>query len=115
MEGWTNNKVWTRIDRALGNLNWYDEFPNSSVLCSEIGPISDHAYLIVSTTPSHSRGVCSFKFSNAIAEVPDFLPTVDTDNNSVQGCKSYQLCRKLKEKNPQSSFPIELLQHFRKN
>lgn len=95
---WSNGKVFSKIDRALINKSWLDQFPDSFALNSAIGCISDHGQISVSLQTPIKLAAGGFKFSNEITLFPEFLPLVQHhwDTHSYFGTKAYIFCKLLK-------------------
>lgn len=95
---WSNGSIFTRIDRVLVNHAWQVQLPDSYATISNIGPLSDHAEILISPCFNKTRSSKGFKFSNELTLCPDFLPLLraEWDNQLLYGTKAYVLCKKLK-------------------
>jgi hypothetical protein len=65
---WCNNRfssvpTYERLDHCLGNVEWCDAFPNTTVYNLPI-ILSDHASILTITQPSFIRWKTNFKFKN---------------------------------------------------
>ncbi|XP_023638041.1 uncharacterized protein LOC111830437 [Capsella rubella] len=74
---WSNKQdgglICKKLDRALHNPGWLQTFPQS--YCTmEAGGCSDHLRGTISLTSGFSRSRGPFKFTNAIASQPEFIP-----------------------------------------
>lgn len=94
---WTNGRVWSKIDRAMANHDWFLADQPCQVTFEPPGVNSDHSPCLVSlSTPEPNRSK-PFKFFNMWASHKDFLPLVsDTWQLEIQGTAQFALARKLK-------------------
>ncbi|XP_070029966.1 uncharacterized protein [Nicotiana sylvestris] len=68
---WTNNHVYSRIDRAIVNAAWMVNMP--PLQAQIMDPyFSDHSPLSIQIATSLETGKKPFKFFNYLAEHPDF-------------------------------------------
>lgn len=94
---WTNDKVWSKLDRALCNQPCFNSFGNSVCEVMEFESISDHTPLVVTTELVVPRGNSPFKFNNAIVDHPDFLSIVAYGwSHYVNGYSMFKVCKRLK-------------------
>ncbi|XP_019251096.1 PREDICTED: uncharacterized protein LOC109230012 [Nicotiana attenuata] len=69
---WTNNHVYSRIDRGLVNIDWMMNMPALKIQVLE-PLISDHSPLKLMITQVNRKKSSPFRFFNCIAEHPQFL------------------------------------------
>ncbi|XP_075103713.1 uncharacterized protein LOC142178282 [Nicotiana tabacum] len=70
------NRVFSRIDRAIGNDEWMNTFGHMEV-DYKIPFISDHAPMMITLRRAESSGKIPFKFFNVWANHEDFLSVVE--------------------------------------
>ncbi|KAJ8419838.1 hypothetical protein Cgig2_030549 [Carnegiea gigantea] len=82
---WTNRTIWTRIDRALVNTLWYDQFDFSQVIYLA-NSLSDHTALIIDT-PNCPKPLFTFQFCDKWTRDSSFPPLVTSQltTSSHQG------------------------------
>ncbi|XP_075076350.1 uncharacterized protein LOC142163006 [Nicotiana tabacum] len=73
---WTNNHVFSKIDRALVNAEWMIRFPKKEVLVLDPN-LSDHSPLCIKMDEENFQGPRTFSFLNCIAEHHNFLKVVN--------------------------------------
>ncbi|XP_070029278.1 uncharacterized protein [Nicotiana sylvestris] len=73
---WTNNHVFSKIDRALVNAEWMIRFPKKEVLVLDPN-LSDHSPLCIKMDEENFQGPRTFRFLNYIAEHHNFLEVVN--------------------------------------
>jgi hypothetical protein len=99
----TNGVIYSRIDRAICNREWFINYPNCEV--EVLNPhISDHSPLrvrLLDTNTGMNRYQTRFKFLNCVMERPEFLDMVTNSWNKEEiGRPMYVLWRKLKRLQP---------------
>ncbi|GFZ18615.1 hypothetical protein Acr_27g0003540 [Actinidia rufa] len=85
---WSNNIVWSKLDRAMVNTRWIQE-----------GLIAhaNHSPCVLSLFGDHDRGASFFKFFNVWAQHESFLDLVtNVWSMRVEGTTMFRLCKKLK-------------------
>ncbi|XP_075074577.1 uncharacterized protein LOC142162154 [Nicotiana tabacum] len=93
---WTNNHVYSKIDRALVNHVWLSLWPHLEVVVRD-PYFSNHALLCITLTEQQNKCVEPFKFLNYLADHHEFLQIVErTWNTPVQGIPMERLWLKLK-------------------
>ncbi|KAL7145772.1 hypothetical protein ABFS83_07G109100 [Erythranthe nasuta] len=94
---WTNHTVWSKLDRALVNQKWRDEFEASSAHFLPFGGVSDHSPVIVrlgGTEPPASR---PFRFFNMWTQHDDFQREVkEIWTTNYRGSRQWAVCKNLK-------------------
>ena len=101
---WSNKRsgearVFSKIDRVLGNQAWEDDFPTVEVSFLTEGSF-DHTPMLIQFL-KHPTGKKTFKFFNHWAEQEGFIDSVSkVCGNTVLGCRSYQISKKLKRLKP---------------
>ncbi|KAL7119437.1 hypothetical protein ACP275_02G062900 [Erythranthe tilingii] len=94
---WTNQTVWSKLDRALVNQSWRDEFEGSSAQFLPFGAVSDHTPIIVKlggTEPPASR---PFRFFNMWTQHDDFQHEVrEVWSSNHRGSRQWAVCKNLK-------------------
>jgi len=74
---WTNNTVWTKLDRVLVNSSWWDGGGFSGMAhFLPPGCLSDHSAAIVSIFDHVVGKKKPFRFFNIWAEHENFLPAI---------------------------------------
>lgn len=95
---WTNNTMWSKLDRAMVNEIWLQ---NSGLGFAEFLPSgcnSDHSPCIVSFLDRNGNSRRPFRFFNMWANHDNFLEVVDRGwNSSAYGTKQFILCKKLQK------------------
>ncbi|CAI8597958.1 unnamed protein product [Vicia faba] len=98
-----NDLIYSRIDRAIGNMEWFHTCPNYILEILKCH-ISDHSPLILSLpefAPLAIRHQARFKFINNVVEHSDFKQVVENSwKHRVNGKHMYMLWRKLKRLQP---------------
>lgn len=61
---WTNRTVWTKLDRALINLEWHSQNPNCVVYFLHFNTLSDHTPMVDTLQLQNHIRNRSFKFLN---------------------------------------------------
>ncbi|XP_060178070.1 uncharacterized protein LOC132608002 [Lycium barbarum] len=72
---WTNNHVYSRIDRAIVNSTWITQMTSERVLIMEPN-FFDHSPLWIRFQQLSQNRERSFKFLNCLVESPQFMPLV---------------------------------------
>ncbi|XP_074310077.1 uncharacterized protein LOC141645046 [Silene latifolia] len=93
-------RVYSRIDRFLGNQAWIRDFPE---YCSHFMPeiLFDHTPCLVSLAKSSKPKNRPFKYFNMWSSAPGFLEIVAaTWNQNIEWTKMYRLVRKMKALKP---------------
>ena len=77
---WTNkekgdNRTLTKIDHAIGNLQWMDRYSQASVYYAN-PHTSDHTPLLMTLTRQNQKESKPFRFLNYLCEHQDFLKVV---------------------------------------
>ncbi|GFY83129.1 hypothetical protein Acr_02g0013690 [Actinidia rufa] len=94
---WTNNSVWSKLDRAMVNIRWVQEGLKAVANFGLPGKCSDHSPCVVTMFDIKDEGARPFKFFNMWAQHFDFLDIVSRVwGLQVHGTEMYKLCRKLK-------------------
>ncbi|GKB64760.1 RNA-directed DNA polymerase, eukaryota, reverse transcriptase zinc-binding domain protein [Tanacetum coccineum] len=85
-----------KIDRVMGNNNFMGTFCNSTAhFLPHLS--SDHCHAVLIMPKVLSRKKRAFKFTNYVADKPEFLEIVEKEwNIETSGCKMYKLVQKLK-------------------
>ncbi|GJS35094.1 RNA-directed DNA polymerase, eukaryota, reverse transcriptase zinc-binding domain protein, partial [Tanacetum coccineum] len=85
-----------KIDRVMGNNNFMGTFCNSTAhFLPHLS--SDHCLAVLIMPKVLSRKKRAFKFTNYVADKPEFLEIVEKEwNIKTSGCKMYKLVQKLK-------------------
>ncbi|XP_019256484.1 PREDICTED: uncharacterized protein LOC109234895 [Nicotiana attenuata] len=71
-----SDRVYSRIDRALGNDEWMQEYGHMEAEY-RLPFISDHAPMVISIRRQVPNGKIPFRFFNVWAEHPRFMPLVE--------------------------------------
>ncbi|XP_019263452.1 PREDICTED: uncharacterized protein LOC109241192 [Nicotiana attenuata] len=96
---WTNNHVWSKIDRAIVNAEWMTTMNQMEVVVMEPF-ISDHTPLCLQFEEINAEGPKPYRFYNYVAEHPDFLQVVDKAWSTVtRGEGMERIWQKLKAVN----------------
>ncbi|GFS36470.1 chlorophyll A/B-binding protein 2 [Actinidia rufa] len=97
---WSNNSVWSKLDRAMVNIKWVQEGITAMANFGLPGKCSDHAPCVVSLFAIRDHGVRSFKFIKMWSQHSDFLDLVSNVwRSQVNGTAMFSLCKKLKALN----------------
>jgi hypothetical protein len=95
---WTNDTIWTKIDRVMANSHWFSLQQMAHVHFGTLGAFSDHSPSTVQLGLRELHGEKNFKFFNMWAAHPQFLETVSQHwSLDVYGSHMYILCKKLKQ------------------
>lgn len=111
---WSNNSVWSKLDRALVNNEWLIGGLKVQALFPPSGCLSDHSPCIVSLVNQGSHFRKPFKFFNMWASHENFQSVVNGDwyqsDCIIEGTEQFILSRKLQRlKGPFKKFNS---QHF---
>ncbi|XP_020254145.1 uncharacterized protein LOC109831220 [Asparagus officinalis] len=91
-----NSRIWCRLDRALINDAWIDEYISSHVEFM-LPNLSDHSPAIVSVYDDLKQGKKPFKFFKMWTKHENYIPTVSKIwHTHVQGYTMYSVYAKLK-------------------
>ncbi|GFZ00592.1 eukaryotic translation initiation factor 4E [Actinidia rufa] len=98
---WSNNSVWSKLDRAMVNTKWIQEgWSRRWTALADFGlpgKCSYHSPCIVSFLDSSDHGGRPFKFFNMWTQHTEFLGLVrNAWELQVEGTAMFRLCRKLK-------------------
>ncbi|GFZ12807.1 hypothetical protein Acr_23g0011920 [Actinidia rufa] len=94
---WSNNSIWSKLDRAMVNEKWGQEGISAFSNFGLPGKYSDHSPCVVSLFGNNDHGASSFKFFNMWAHHADFLELVGISwSMRVEGSAMFRLCKKLK-------------------
>lgn len=94
---WTNDQVWSKIDRALCNFELFAADFFSHVNFLPLGVFSDHSACVVTIFQQEACINRSFKFITMWTSHEDFLPTVSSEwSKVILGTQQFRLCSKLK-------------------
>ncbi|XP_077215426.1 uncharacterized protein LOC143849980 isoform X2 [Tasmannia lanceolata] len=84
-----------RLDRALVNVDWLSDFPNSFAHYKNSG-LSDHAPIIVNLSPTQGSGSKPFKFHNMWLSNTSLYEVVERSwATRLKGNPIFRLCKKL--------------------
>ncbi|KAL9678347.1 hypothetical protein QQ045_016191 [Rhodiola kirilowii] len=90
-----NQRIWCKLDRAMGNDGWINQHPNVAVVFLPPG-ISDHCPVVVSWGEAKRRRN-SFRYCNFWEEIDDYHDRVDVCWKSSRDCNNlFMLQDKLK-------------------
>ena len=93
---WSNNTVWTKLDRALVNSCWWDGGFSGMAHFLPPGCLSDHSAAVVSIFDQSVGKKKPFRFFNMWADHVNFLPLVQSVwTTNVDGVCQFLLCKKL--------------------
>jgi len=99
---WSNRRferddfIERKLDRALVNPEWFDNFPNSHTNFQAPG-ISDHSPVIVDMGITIRKKGLPFKFYNYWVKLDKFDETIEKAwNIDIEGTYQFQLCHKLR-------------------
>jgi len=93
---WSNNSVWSKLDRVLVNSQWWDAGFSGLAHFLPPGCLSDHSASIVSIFDQAVGRRRPFKFFNMWAEHEDFTSIVASAwNVNIEGYRQFSLCKKL--------------------
>ncbi|GAA0173032.1 hypothetical protein LIER_26733 [Lithospermum erythrorhizon] len=71
-------RIFTRLDRAVANVTWIDLFSSSKV--SHLARThSDHSPILVELSSDHLRNKSSFKFQNMWTTHEDFIRVAEAE------------------------------------
>ena len=94
---WSNNSVWSKLDRAMVNKDWIQDGLLAQAVYEFPGKFSDHSPCTITLFGDNDRGAASFKFFNMWTKHDKFLELVrDSWRMHIEGTAMYKLCRKLK-------------------
>lgn len=94
---WSSRRSEVRLDRALGNLDWFESW--ASMECSTLTKAaSDHCPILLSCSRLNSVVKLPFRFQSMWLQVPDFLGLVRDSWASFQfhGYPQFVLASKLR-------------------
>ncbi|XP_022876816.1 uncharacterized protein LOC111395022 [Olea europaea var. sylvestris] len=111
---WTNNSIWSKIDRAMMNDIWVQNGAYGLADFSPLRCLSDHSSCIVSIHDREVNTRKSFKFFSMWTMHEDFQGLVQASwNFEVVGTKQFVLCKKLhKLKGALSELNVKHLGHI---
>ena len=93
---WSNNTVWSKIDRAMVNNLWLQAGFFGLANFLNAGCLSDHSPCIVSLLQEQKRSSKPFRFYNMWAMHDDFPKLVATNwSTPVEGFKQFVLAKRL--------------------
>ena len=94
---WSNNSVWSKLDRAMTNRAWVQEGLLAQARFDLPGKFSDHSPCTVTLFDDIDRGATPFKFFNMWAKHDRFLEIVSRAwGLQLRGTTMYKFCRRLK-------------------
>ncbi|GFS40427.1 hypothetical protein Acr_00g0068490 [Actinidia rufa] len=94
---WSNNSVWSKLNRAMVNTRWIQDGLTAQVNFGLPGKHSDHSPCVVNLYGEIDRGASSFKFFNMWVQHESFMDLVSNSwSMRVEGTTTYRLCKKLK-------------------
>ncbi|GFY86445.1 hypothetical protein Acr_05g0000840 [Actinidia rufa] len=94
---WSNNSVWSKLDRAMVNTKWLQEGPPAMANFGLPEKYSDHFPCVVSLFDNKNHGARPFKFFNMWTQHSDFIDIVSNAGRiHVEGTAMFRLCKKLK-------------------
>ncbi|XP_070045868.1 uncharacterized protein [Nicotiana tomentosiformis] len=94
---WTNNHIYSRIDRALVNAEWLLKFPQLNIQIMD-PHFSDHSPLCLNVEVKSKMKPIPFRFFNYVAEHKEFLTVVKVGwAKRAQGNQMEKILAKLKE------------------
>ncbi|XP_057246809.1 uncharacterized protein LOC130589545 [Beta vulgaris subsp. vulgaris] len=89
------DRVFCKLDRALGNESWFEQWPNTEIITMPEGEY-DHCPLLVKSFQNELKKK-PFRFFNMWCQAPEFQDIVKKVwQQPVRGCKMYQIVSKLK-------------------
>lgn len=93
----TQGVIYSKIDRALGNMDWFQVYQGAQVEVLDPG-VSDYCPLYLNfQQPVDARRQSMFKFMNCAADTPQFLDLVRCEwDMPMDGRPGYIVWRKLK-------------------
>ncbi|KAJ6323972.1 hypothetical protein OIU76_011301 [Salix suchowensis] len=95
---WTNNTIWSKIDRVMVNTHWYAMQHMAHVHFGTPRAFSDHSPSTVQLGLQAPLGKRNFKFFNMWTTHPQFLETISQNwSLDAYGTHMYILCKKLKQ------------------
>ena len=93
---WTNNSIWSKLDRVLVNTKWWDAGFSGVAHFLPPGCLSDHSAVIFPIFEQIVGKKKPFKFFNMWTEHANFSSVVGSVwNVNVHGCRQFSLCKKL--------------------
>ncbi|XP_074271277.1 uncharacterized protein LOC141595206 [Silene latifolia] len=93
-------RVYSRLDRAMGNLEWFEQFGDSVAHFHPEG-LFDHCPYTVMDRNSEIKGRKSFKYFNMWGTAPTFKSLVsDCWSKHYQGTKMFGIVKRLKDLKP---------------
>ncbi|XP_070008576.1 uncharacterized protein LOC142165024 [Nicotiana tabacum] len=93
---WTNNHVWSKIDRAIVNVEWMTTMKQMEIIVMEPF-ISDHTPICLHLEEARKEGPKPYRFYNYVAELPEFLTVVEQAwNTTTKGQGMEKVWQKLK-------------------
>ena len=93
---WTNNTIWSKLDRAMVNNQWFNSGINGLANFLPAGCLSDHSPCIVTIFQHERGGRVPFKFFNMWASHESYHSTVQNAwRQDVYGTMQYKLHKKL--------------------
>ncbi|XP_060190448.1 uncharacterized protein LOC132619616 [Lycium barbarum] len=97
---WTNNTIYSKIDRVLVNAAWMNRWPNVYAMAME-PYFSGHSPLRVCVEANQVKHGKPFRFFNCLAEHKEFLPLVQAawqHNDKAIMYTVWQLLKEVKHK-----------------
>ncbi|KAK9911453.1 hypothetical protein M0R45_035362 [Rubus argutus] len=94
---WTNRRTFVRLDRALGNLTWFESW--QSLKCRTLTmSSSDHCPILVTCDKMVGISKPPFRFQGMWLLHPNFISLLHDfwDNHQVVGCPMFVLATKLR-------------------
>lgn len=92
--------LWKRLDRALGNEEWFAQWPQCSYHCTS-QRTSDHCPLVLSMQQTTSIGTSCFRFDNfLVADIGFLLEVSKVWDHQVYGTPMYSVMQKLRALKP---------------
>lgn len=99
---WTNNSVWSKLDRAMVNGAWLEAGLVGHVELELPGHYSDHAYLVMTLIDSTKKPKPPFRFFNMWTKHTNYLEVVKSKwEVPSYGTKQFQLASKLRALKPE--------------
>ncbi|KAL3646608.1 hypothetical protein CASFOL_009575 [Castilleja foliolosa] len=94
---WSNDRVWSKIDRAMGNFEWYASDFFSHVNFLTRGSLSDHSACVITIFHHEVTINRPFKFFKMWTSHVDYTQLVTSEwGKEFIGTQQYILCCKLK-------------------
>ncbi|XP_070006231.1 uncharacterized protein [Nicotiana sylvestris] len=72
---WTNNHVWSKIDRVIVNAEWMTTMKQMEIIVMKPF-ISDHTPVCLHLEEARKEGPKLYRFYNYVAKLPEFLTVV---------------------------------------